>query len=213
MRDFQTTSASTIKYLKPHFARYGIPKVVISDSGPQFTSEEFKKFASDYEFRHTTSSLRYPQSNGLEEQTVQNVKDILAKSMEDKSDPNLALVHLRNTPIEGIGMSSAQMLIERRTRTLLPTTPKFIKPMYGTDAIKPSLEERLDKQKVYYNRKPTNPLEPLRQGVTKSAYETEPEGYGLQQQCNTLPTSHDHTMWRIQERPPEGTNNNNNNRE
>ena len=33
-----TTSASTIKHLKPHFARYGIPDEVISANGPQFSS-------------------------------------------------------------------------------------------------------------------------------------------------------------------------------
>ena len=40
-----TTSTSTIKHLKPHFARHGIPEDVITDNGPQFSSGEFATFA------------------------------------------------------------------------------------------------------------------------------------------------------------------------
>ena len=53
-----TSASSTIKHIKPHFARYGIPEEVISDNGPQFASAEFEKFAKDFEFKHTTSSPR-----------------------------------------------------------------------------------------------------------------------------------------------------------
>ena len=45
-----------IKKLKPHFARYGIPQTVVTDNGPQFISQEFQKFATQYGFQHTTSS-------------------------------------------------------------------------------------------------------------------------------------------------------------
>ena len=83
-----TSASSTIKHIKPHVARYGIPEEVISDNGPQFASAE------DFEFKHTTSSPRYPQSNELAERTVQTIKSILKKSLQDKSDPNLALLDL-----------------------------------------------------------------------------------------------------------------------
>ena len=33
-----TTSAAVIKKLSGHFARHGIPEVVVSDDGPQFAS-------------------------------------------------------------------------------------------------------------------------------------------------------------------------------
>ena len=39
-----TTSAQVITCLGRHFARYGIPKCLVSDCGPQFTSREFKQF-------------------------------------------------------------------------------------------------------------------------------------------------------------------------
>ena len=158
-----TTSTSTIKHLKPHFARHGITEEVITDNGPQFSSGELATFAKHYEFKHTTSSPRYPQSNGLARRTVQTAKSILEKAARDKKDPNLALLDFRNTPIDGIGRSPAQMLMGRRTRTLLPTSPKLLKPTYNTDTIRPCLEEKQNKQKLYYD-KTAKALEPLLPG-------------------------------------------------
>eukprot|EP00731_Ephydatia_muelleri_P013432 Em0007g742a len=39
-----------------YFSRHGIPETVRSNNGPQFSSDEFARFAADYGFWHTTSS-------------------------------------------------------------------------------------------------------------------------------------------------------------
>ncbi|KAL5014653.1 hypothetical protein ScPMuIL_008923 [Solemya velum] len=59
-----TKSITIIKVLKQHLTRYGIPDNFICDDGPEFSGSEFKNFARDYQFEHTTSSPRYPQNNG-----------------------------------------------------------------------------------------------------------------------------------------------------
>ena len=38
-------SAAVIKCLKWHFATHGIPKQLVTDNGPQFSSDEFKRFS------------------------------------------------------------------------------------------------------------------------------------------------------------------------
>jgi len=46
----------------------------------------------------------------------------------DHKDPYLALLDWRNTPTEGLNSSPVQRLIGRRTRTLLPTSARLLKP-------------------------------------------------------------------------------------
>ena len=69
-----TTSASVISALKSNFARHGIPDLLISDNGPQYSAKEFAK---SYEFTHKTSSPYHPQGNGEAERAVKTVKKLL----------------------------------------------------------------------------------------------------------------------------------------
>ena len=62
-----TTTSSVISFLKPIFARYGIPVTLVSDNGPQFTCTEMRQFAETYGFHHITTSPYYPQANGQAE--------------------------------------------------------------------------------------------------------------------------------------------------
>lgn len=74
------TSAAVVEKLSSLFSRHGIPLEVCSDNGPQFSSHEFQQFAHKYDFVHTTSSPRFPRSNGLAEKGVQIVKRIFEKN-------------------------------------------------------------------------------------------------------------------------------------
>ena len=115
-------SKTVINHIKPQLARYGIPEVIVSDNGPEFSSHAFAEFAREYGFKHITSSPRYPQSNGLAERTVQTAKNLMKKAKVERKDFQFGLLDYRNTPIEEIGLSPAQMFMGRRTRTKLPTT-------------------------------------------------------------------------------------------
>lgn len=68
------TSPSIIKVLKAVFPRFGIPDVVVTDNGPQFSSAEFSVFSRLRGFDHVASSPKYPQSNGKAENAVKTVK-------------------------------------------------------------------------------------------------------------------------------------------
>ena len=74
-----TSSASTVNNLKSIFARHGIPEMVVTDNGPQYSSHTFTAFAEAHGFTHRKSSPIYPQSNGVSERAVKTIKGLLKK--------------------------------------------------------------------------------------------------------------------------------------
>ena len=119
-----TTSGAVISAIKSVFSRHGIPELLISDNGPQYVSKEFEEFAEKYNFKHTTSSPHFPQSNGQAERTVQTVKRLLSRS----DDPFLALLMYRATPLPWCGYSPAQLLMGRNIRTNIPQVIEHLIP-------------------------------------------------------------------------------------
>lgn len=57
-----TTSVKLIKTLKKQFSHFGIPKIIVTDGGPQFTSSEFHKFTTEWRIKHVTSAPNHQQS-------------------------------------------------------------------------------------------------------------------------------------------------------
>ena len=139
-----------IAYLKKQFSRFGYVDEVVTDNGPQFSSVEFKRFAEDYNFVHSTISPHYSQSNGQTERFVQTVKNLLKKS----KDPYKALLDYRNTPLEGVMLSPAQLHIGRRLKSSLPTTAELLRPQQvKNESVMEKLSSRQLKQKYYYDQK------------------------------------------------------------
>ena len=143
-----TSSASVINALKAVFSRHGLPEVVRSDNGPQYSSGEFARFASSYEFKHVTSSPLYPQSNGQVERTVQTVKSLLKQS----PDPFIALLSYRSTPMPWCGLSPAELSMGRRVRTSVPQVTNQLVPTWTfLPEFKRKNREYKDKQKKNYD--------------------------------------------------------------
>ena len=90
----RNTATCLINNVKKVFARYGIPEEVISDNG----------------------------SHGAAERAVQTAKRILKKASADGKGPFGGLLKYRNTPFKDIGLSPPQLLMSRRTCTVLPHT-------------------------------------------------------------------------------------------
>ena len=147
-----TTSTTVIRKLSAHFARHGIPEIVISDNGPQFTAEVFKTFATTWDFKHITSTPGYPQSNGLAEKTVQTIKRILDKAKADGGNALLSILEYRSTPVDGTA-SPAQLLMGRQLRSVLPATDQQLKPRPINDNTFQSRRRHLQhRQKRYYDQ-------------------------------------------------------------
>ena len=57
-----------------------MPKEVIMDNGPKFSSHKFCSFSRTWDILHKTISPHYHQSNGLAERSIQTVKRTLNKA-------------------------------------------------------------------------------------------------------------------------------------
>jgi len=145
-----TLSTTVIECTKEHFSRHGIPNTIITDNGPQFISEDYEDFTRDWDIEHRTSSPRYSQSNGKAEATVKIAKRLIKKATKAKQDVYLAILDWRNTPNPD-GKSPVQMLMSRRTRTLLPTAVSKLHPKV-VEGVSENIKQRKQRAKLYYDR-------------------------------------------------------------
>ena len=113
----QLTADAIVTHTKSIFATHGIPEVVYSDNGQQFSSEAYKQFALAYQFKQVTSSPYFPHSNGEAKKAVGTIKSLLRK----EENPYLALLAYRSTPL-AIGYSLAKLLMSRRLHPNVPMT-------------------------------------------------------------------------------------------
>jgi transposase InsO family protein len=150
-RLYDTSSKTVISKLKQHFARWGIPETVISDNGPQYSSEQFKNFSRLWDFKHKISSPGHAQSNGKVENAVKSAKRIMRKAKKSNSDPFIALLNFRNTPQQVTDYSLVQQLINRRTRTLLPMKSSLLESNIPEN-VQENMQRSKEKQAKYYNR-------------------------------------------------------------
>ena len=59
-----TTTAACVTKMKDVFVCFGFPEEIVSDSGPQFASSEFRSFVESNMITHITSSPFLPNANG-----------------------------------------------------------------------------------------------------------------------------------------------------
>ena len=76
--DQNTTARRLVKAVRTFFSNVGAPVKFWSDNGTNFVAAEFKEFLQDWGVSQGTSSPHYPQSNGIAEAGIKNMKKILA---------------------------------------------------------------------------------------------------------------------------------------
>ena len=90
-----TSARSTVTALHDIFSRHGLPEIIVSDNGPQFTATEFQQFCTVVGFNlHHTSAPYKPSTNGVAERVVQILK----------SPFQLMLTSLLSPPISFVGL-------------------------------------------------------------------------------------------------------------
>ena len=149
-----TTSAKTIETLRGWFAIFGLPETLVSDNGPQFTSEETEVFLSKNGVKHVLVPPYHPASNGAAERTVQIVKRALQKYfLDDKFGRNchVSIKHrldnflfsYRTTPQTVVGVSPYELVYRFAPRTRF----SLLKPDLNARVV-----EKQQKTKQYHDR-------------------------------------------------------------
>ena len=73
---------TVVKFLKKDiFSRFGVPKVLISDSSSHFCNVQLQKVLGHYNVMHKVTSPYHPQTNGQAEVSNKELKKILEKTM------------------------------------------------------------------------------------------------------------------------------------
>lgn len=116
-----TKSNTTIRVLQDIFAIVGCPKVIISDQGTSFTSNEFKNYVKSIGTKHVFNAVSTPRANGQIERYNRTILNSLASTnhgLDEKDwDLNITKVQwsLNNTFNKGIGRTPAEVVFGQRT--------------------------------------------------------------------------------------------------
>ena len=117
------TTSEILACLRQSFARFGIPKRVISDNGTPFVSSEFNKFLQSIGSSHSRSANYHPASNGLVERFHRTLKSRLKRLNFDSHNLPLEatldkiLYDIRSTPNAVTGETPYKRLFGRPMRT------------------------------------------------------------------------------------------------
>ena len=72
----KATEDSVVQFLFQIFVRYGLPRDIITDGGPQFVGNKLAETLQNYHIQHKITTPYHPQANGQVESTnkVENIK-------------------------------------------------------------------------------------------------------------------------------------------
>ena len=68
------TSQTVKVHLSQIFARFEIPRIIVSDNGPEFVSSDLKQWCESLGIKKMESLIYHPRANGIAERAVQSVK-------------------------------------------------------------------------------------------------------------------------------------------
>ena len=145
-----------ISILKGIFDENGILERFLSDNGPQLACHESKEFSNKYGFDRITTSLHFPHAHGFIERLEGTIRRIVTKFCETGSDPHLARLGHRATPLSSKLQIPAELLSARLYRSLLVRNPS------SDDNVRENLIYLKESPASWYNQH-TRPLPPSQQ--------------------------------------------------
>ena len=125
-----TSARAAIPKLDKIFATHGIPKVVKTDNGPPFNSEDFSMFAKYLGFTHRKITPYWPEANGEAERFMKTLKKALRTSTAEGKPWRQELWRFmrqyRATPHVTTKVSPAKALFRRELDTELPSVRDLV---------------------------------------------------------------------------------------
>ncbi|XP_046408463.1 uncharacterized protein K02A2.6-like [Ischnura elegans] len=123
----KTDSQSVIEKLRDCFACFGLPNIIITDNGRQFTSLEFKNFCANNGIVHRLSAPYHPSTKGAAENCVKTFKEALNRLLGDMRQAGLSMCSLvskylfsyRTTPHCATNETPAKLMFGREPKTRL----------------------------------------------------------------------------------------------
>lgn len=119
-----TKAAMIIKSLQEMFARWGNPKTIRMDNGPQFACAEMKEFLKEENIRAEYSPPYWPRANGQVERMNRDLKLAIQKSLNEGKEWRQGLIeHLkmyRSSPQATTAQTPAELMFKRQMRGKLP---------------------------------------------------------------------------------------------
>ena len=164
------SSQTIINAFRKVFARFGLPRELVTDNGTQFVSREIETFLREISVNHRTVALYAPQQNGL----VERFNRVLSEKIKEASrfkwnvrrTIESVLFHYRSTPHVTTNVSPFEAMFRRKMRNnlsnLFPNNeksePKTICPETVADKQKKMVE--------YHRAKKGAKVRPIKIGDT-----------------------------------------------
>ncbi|XP_062557492.1 uncharacterized protein K02A2.6-like [Armigeres subalbatus] len=115
------TTETTIEKMREFFATFGLPSILVTDRGTQFTSDQFQLFLKKNGIVHKMGAPYHPATNGQAERYVQTFKDKIKALKCSRSDVQKELQQIlmayRRTVHPATGKSPSMMVFGRQIKS------------------------------------------------------------------------------------------------
>ncbi|KAL1275958.1 hypothetical protein QQF64_035581 [Cirrhinus molitorella] len=115
------TTKAVVKELIKFCSVFGLPKVIQTDRGTNFTSNLFEQLAKELQVRHEMSTANHPESQGALERFHQTLKSMLRAYCVETGKEwvdglPLLMLAVRSTVQESLGFSPAELVFGHTVR-------------------------------------------------------------------------------------------------
>jgi transposase InsO family protein len=121
----EVTAAVVLRTLSSLFARWGLPKQITTDGGPQFKATAFESFLGKFGIAHRTTPHYHPQGNSGVERFNRVLKESIKAHLQEGAVLGDAVQEIlwsyRSTPHALTGQSPASLMLGRTISTPLTT--------------------------------------------------------------------------------------------